>query len=131
MGDEDIIDDEEEEEEELENKNKKRSKRNKNSNSKKNINRNNPRRRSLRFATREKKNKKKNNKKDDEERMECLKCLETSPKKHMILFICCNTYYHLRCAGYTTSRQQTAINKHIDNGIIDKQCPDCLKKGNH
>ena len=97
------------------------------------------RRRSLRTAQRDKKvtkskrktrkKKKKSVSKGGNVRHECFKCKEQSAVRHMILFVCCNTYYHLRCAGYTTSRTQTAIQQHIDNGTINKQCPVCIKKG--
>merc|ERR1712228_131923 len=94
----------------------------------------NSRRRSLRSAQKNKKkkrvsNKRKKKKKNENAKHQCFKCKEQSAVRHMILFVCCDTYYHLRCAGYTTARTQTAIQQHIDNGTINKQCPVCIKKG--
>jgi len=63
------------------------------------------------------------------QRIECFKCKEESAVDDLILFVCCDKYYHLQCAGYTTSRTQRAIQQHIDNGTINKQCPVCIKKG--
>ena len=43
------------------------------------------------------------------EKAECFKCKDLCPIQHLISFVCCDTDYHIQCAGYTPSRQQRSI----------------------